>query len=116
MFIGYLLILFCEVPPACFFIGLSFLVFLFLNIFWIQAFLTVLCCAVLSPIRPSVTLWTVARQAPLSVESSRQEHWSVLPFPTLSDSYVVLCLVTQSCPTLCDPMDCSPPGSSVFGM
>ena len=25
----------------------------------------------------------------------------------------VLCLVTQSCPTLCDPMDCSPPGSSV---
>ena len=25
----------------------------------------------------------------------------------------VLCLVTQSCPTLCDFMDCSPPGSSV---
>ena len=24
-------------------------------------------------------------------------------------------LVTQSCPTLCDPMDCSPPGSSVHG-
>ena len=23
--------------------------------------------------------------------------------------------VTQSCPTLCDPMDCSPPGSSVLG-
>ena len=21
--------------------------------------------------------------------------------------------VTQSCPTLCDPMDCSPPGSSI---
>ena len=28
----------------------------------------------------------------------------------------VLCLVTQSCPTLCDPMDCSPPGSSVHGI
>ena len=27
----------------------------------------------------------------------------------------VLCLVTQWCPTLCDPMDCSPPGSSVHG-
>ena len=26
-----------------------------------------------------------------------------------------LCLVTQSCPTLCDPMDCSPSGSSVHG-
>ena len=27
----------------------------------------------------------------------------------------VLCLVTQSCPTLCDPMDCSPPGSFIHG-
>ena len=25
------------------------------------------------------------------------------------------CLGTRSCPTLCDPMDCSPPGSSVHG-
>ena len=25
-------------------------------------------------------------------------------------------LVTQSCPTLCGPMDCSPPGSSVHGI
>ena len=27
----------------------------------------------------------------------------------------VLWLVTHSCPTLCHPMDCSPPGSSVHG-
>ena len=27
----------------------------------------------------------------------------------------MLCLVAQSCPTLCDPMDCSLPGSSVHG-
>ena len=37
----------------------------------------------------------------------------------LSESYVyicyMLCLVTQSCPTRCDPMDCSLPGSSVLG-
>ena len=26
-----------------------------------------------------------------------------------------LCLVAQSCPTLCDPMDCNPPDSSVHG-
>ena len=26
-----------------------------------------------------------------------------------------VCLVTQPCPTLCDPMDCSPPGSSAGG-
>ena len=25
-------------------------------------------------------------------------------------------LVTQSCPMLCHPMDCSPPGSSVHGI
>ena len=24
--------------------------------------------------------------------------------------------VTQSCPALCDPMDCSPPGSSAYGI
>ena len=28
----------------------------------------------------------------------------------------VLCLVAQSCPTLCDPMDCSPPASSAMGI
>ena len=28
----------------------------------------------------------------------------------------VVCLFTQSCPTLCDPLDCSPPGSSVHGI
>ena len=27
-----------------------------------------------------------------------------------------MCLVAQSCPTLFDPLDCSPPGSSVHGM
>ena len=30
----------------------------------------------------SVTAWTVASQAPLSLEFFRQEHWSELPFPT----------------------------------
>ena len=29
----------------------------------------------------TVTPWTVARQASLSMESSRQEYWSGLPFP-----------------------------------
>ena len=26
------------------------------------------------------------------------------------------CIHVQLCPTLCDPMDCSPPGSSVHGI
>ena len=29
---------------------------------------------------------------------------------------VLACSVAQSCLTLCDPMDCSPPGSSVHGV
>ena len=31
------------------------------------------------------TLWTVAHQAPLSMEVSRQEYWSGLPFPSPRD-------------------------------
>ena len=30
--------------------------------------------------------------------------------------YVCACSVAQSCPALSDPMDCSPPGSSVHGI
>ena len=32
-----------------------------------------------SPVQLFTTLWTVAHQAPLSIGSSRQEHWSKLP-------------------------------------
>ena len=31
------------------------------------------------------TLWTAARQAPLSMGFSRQEYWSGLPFPSPGD-------------------------------
>ena len=33
----------------------------------------------------SATLWTVAHQAPFSMEFSRQEYWSGLPFPSPGD-------------------------------
>ena len=33
----------------------------------------------------SVALWTVAQQVPLSLEVSRQEYWSGLPFPPPGD-------------------------------
>ena len=39
----------------------------------------------LSRVRLFVTLWTVARQAPLSMGFSRQEYWSGLPFPPPGD-------------------------------
>ena len=44
------------------------------------------CCAEsLSRVWLSVTPWTVAHQAPLSVGFSRQEHWSGLPRPPPGD-------------------------------
>ena len=39
----------------------------------------------LSPVQLFVTPWTVAYQAPLSMEFSRQGYWSGLPFPSPGD-------------------------------
>ena len=53
----------------------------------------VLICAI---VFDSATPWTVAHQAPLSIELSRQEYWSRLPFPTpgnLSNPGLNLCLL-----------------------
>ena len=39
----------------------------------------------LSPVQLFATPWTVAPQAPLSMEFFRQEYWGGLPFPSLGD-------------------------------
>ena len=44
-----------------------------------------MCVTVLSRVRLFATPWIVACQAPLSMEFSRQEYWSRLPFPTPGD-------------------------------
>ena len=44
-----------------------------------------MCVQPLSPVKLFVTLWTVACQAPLSMEYSRQEYWNGLPFPSPRD-------------------------------
>ena len=68
--------------------------FLFLLVIWgknyricMTVFLTlcVECVCVLSRVPLSVTPRTVAHQAPLSMESSRQECWSGLPIPSPGD-------------------------------
>ena len=59
---------------------------------------------------------TAAHQAPLSLGFSRQEHWGGLPFPSPMHESENGSEVAQSFPTLIDPMDCSPPGSSVHGI
>ena len=45
-------------------------------------------------------------------------HMSPMLFSAISHifNFFLLVKVTQSCPTLCDPMDCSPPDSSVRGI
>ena len=77
-----------------------------------------------------VTPWTVACQAPLSMGFFRQEYGSGLPCPLLDlpdpgiepSSLYSLALAAavakslQSCLTLCDPRDSSPPGSAVPGI
>ena len=64
-----------------------------------------------SCVRLLATPWTAAHQAPPSMGFSRQEYWSGLPLPSpMHDSEVA-----QLCPTLSNPMDCSPPGSSIHG-
>ena len=92
-----------------------------------------------------VTPWTIAWQAPLSRNSLGKNngvgchfllqgifptqglnphllcllHWQVSSLPLVPPGKPIvdsMCLVTQSCPILCDSMDCSPPGSSVHGI
>ena len=90
----------------------------------------------LSRVRLFVTPWAVAYKAPLSMEFSRQEYWSGLPFPSPGDlpnsgiepgsptlqatreplKAAAAAKSLQSCPTLCDPLDGSPPGSPVPGI
>ena len=82
-----------------------------------------------------MTLWTIARQAPLSMGFSRQECWRGLPFPPPGDlpnsgikttslaspaltgefftTSTTLVLSHLSCLMLCNPMDCSTPGLPV---
>ena len=78
------------------------------------------------------------------MEFSKQEYWSGLPFPFPEDlpdpviepgspalqagdlptelwgkppnMYAAAAKSLQSCPTLCDPIDSSPPGSSIHGI
>ena len=49
------------------------------------------------------------------LNAKSMSNWLSLFIIVLSLYFCVLCLVTQSCPTLWSPMDCSPPGSSVHG-
>ena len=69
-----------------------------------------------SRVRLRATPEMAAHQAPPSLGFSRQEHWSALPFPSPMHESESESEVTQSSLTLSDPMDYSPPGSSIHGI
>jgi hypothetical protein len=56
-------------------------------------------------------MYTYTCNIDISIERSYKNIGTVIMMNVLI--YAVLCLVPQLCPTLCDPMDCSLPGSSV---
>ena len=53
---------------------------------------------------------------------ARVLEWDAIAFSVSMCTYIYLCvcvcvyIYAQSCPVLCDPMNCSPPGSSVHGV
>ena len=55
-------------------------------------FINVDVCVSHSVVSDSATPWTVAHQAPLSKEFSRQEYWSGLPFPSPPGVSSIACL------------------------
>ena len=61
---------------------------------------------------PPVSVQSIFLCYDLYLDSSSFSKLKII-FPHL---IVAHCSVTQLCPTLCDPMDCSPPDSSVKGM
>ena len=56
--------------------------------------------------------WRVARQL-LKMQSLRNHCQIMWKWKYLNFDKRPLCVHAQSCPTLCNPMDCSPPGSPV---
>ena len=61
-----------------------------------------------SMLRQNLLLWLLSQK-----QKPKPLGWST---PRVKTSVKVKMLVAQSCPTLCDPMACSPPGSSIHGI
>ena len=69
-----------------------------------------------SRVQLSATPKMATHQAPPSLGFSRQEHWSGLPFPSPMHESESESEIAQLCLTHSDPMDYSPPGSSIHGL
>ena len=78
-----------QLIPSSIFCDLSIELFIFDWVFFIFSSSLLKCSIMvmksLRHVRLFVTPWTVAHQAPPSMEFSRQEYWSGLPFPSPGD-------------------------------
>ena len=76
---------------------------------------------ILSPKCPTfiVALFTIAKSWKQVLKYPSTDEWMKMRCKYVwhihTNTHTYMCLVAQSCPTLCDPMDCSLPGSSVNG-
>ena len=68
-----------------------------------------------SRVRLFATPWTVAHQAPPSMEFSRQEYWSGLPFPSPRD-LPNLGIESRSPSLQADPLPSEPPGNPMTNL
>ena len=84
--------------------------------FFFHGLLLLLLLSHFSRVRLCATPWMAAHQAPPSLGFSRQEHWSVLPFPSPMHEGEKWKWSRSVVSALSDPMDSSPPGSSVHGI
>ena len=69
-----------------------------------------------SRVRLCATPETAAHRASPSLGFSRQEHWSGLPFPSPVHESEKWKWSRSVMSDSSDPMDCSPPGSSIHGI
>ena len=53
---------------------------------------------------------------PFTIAKKRMKYLGIYLLKETKDLYINVSVVTQSCPTLCNPTDSSPPGSSVYGI
>ena len=81
-----------------------------------QEYWLLLLLSLSSRVRLCAAPQTAAYQAPPSLGFSRQEHWSGLPFPSPMHESEMVVVKSLSRVRLCDPVDCSLPGSSVHGI
>ena len=120
---------------------MSLLVAYLISCFFLVSRVSGYVCVLSQLLSNFATLWTVAYQASLSMEFSQREYWSMLPFappgdllhpgiepmsPALAGEFftcpckgsaaAAAAKLLQSCPTLCDLIDGSPPGSTIPGI